>query len=197
MNGLCCSGIYVIINLINKKMYVGASKDVGKRWNGHKEAMYKKSHNHYPLYVDMKKYGARNFIIALLEIVPDYTQLKSKEEYWIKKLETIKEDIGYNIEISREGSGSYESKYVNDNGNIIYKRNRSKTGMPDEHRQYISNYMKRIWAERKARGEEFKAGMVGRKHSPEAKAKMRKTHIDIIQKKREDDSKNMDQSQAA
>lgn len=94
MEKIC--GIYCITNNINKKQYVGLSKDCLKRWFDHYSKSYhstKKDDLQKPLYMAMKKYGRENFSFSILEEC-NLDELKDKEIYWINKLNTYED--GYN-----------------------------------------------------------------------------------------------------
>jgi group I intron endonuclease len=63
--------IYKITNNINKKVYIGQTNNLKKRWNEHKRLgnsnnSSKKSINS-KLYSAMKKYGVENFTIEVIE----------------------------------------------------------------------------------------------------------------------------------
>lgn len=78
-------GIYKITNLINKKVYIGQSINIEKRFIAHK-SVYKnyKAHNYeYPLYRAMRKYGFENFQFEILEEC-SIKDLDEKEKYYIK-----------------------------------------------------------------------------------------------------------------
>ena len=160
------SGIYLITNLTDGKYYIGQSKDIYKRWQGHKKSLNDETLNHYPLALDMIKYGFENFAISILEIIYDLSKLKDREIYWIQKFNSTNEERGYNIEISTK-----------DRYRIV---NKDKT----EKNKYLSEAMKQVWAERKAKGIPFTAGMVGKKHKQATKDQMRETHLKIIQDNR-------------
>lgn len=61
-------GIYRILNLVNSKWYVGSTKDIKERWAGHQRDL-QKGCNSKLLQNDFNKYGARNFILEILEEV--------------------------------------------------------------------------------------------------------------------------------
>ena len=80
-------GIYKITNLCNNKCYIGQSRNINKRWAGHKAAAYDKTNKgyHYPLYKAFRKYGLNNFQFEIIEecLIKD---LDEKEIYWIDTL---------------------------------------------------------------------------------------------------------------
>lgn len=85
--------IYVIINDVNQKLYVGQTKHPQKRWTAHKSA----KKNTYPINRALKKYGADNFTYQLLEGHYSLEELNEAEAYWIRLLGTMNPSIGYNV----------------------------------------------------------------------------------------------------
>lgn len=84
--------IYVIINKINGKSYVGKTTGtVEKRFSEHIKDSKRKRYENRPLYSAMNKYGVENFMVKSLEYVEDSVNLGERESYWIKKLHTYRE----------------------------------------------------------------------------------------------------------
>lgn len=79
------TGVYIIICKINKKRYVGSSKQIHGRLHQH----FNREPNlypHKPLYEDINKYGKDNFEWDLLEEC-DEKDLLTREQYWYDKLQ--------------------------------------------------------------------------------------------------------------
>lgn len=96
-------GIYKIKNKINKKIYVGQSNNIQRRWREHLRSgqpeKYSNSNNRdieMPLHRAMQKYGVENFELEVLEEC-DIAELNIKERYWINQLNSTDKNIGYNI----------------------------------------------------------------------------------------------------
>lgn len=83
------SGIYIIRNKINNKIYIGQSINIHNRIKSHK---YRGS----LFYKAIKKYGWDNFYYEILEECSN-DFLDEKEIFYIKKYKSIDKDIGYNI----------------------------------------------------------------------------------------------------
>jgi group I intron endonuclease len=83
-------GIYKIINPLGK-IYIGASKDILKRWNvDYKYASNIKSQ--IKLYHSFKKYGVENHVFEIVEIC-GLNNLFIKEVYWIEFYNSYKEGL--------------------------------------------------------------------------------------------------------
>ena len=95
--------VYVIINLINNKSYVGKSKDPITRWNSHKNIARKNgSRRAYIIHRAIKKYGLDNFEFVILEKFDTNEKANEAERFWIQYLQT-KNPNGYNIQDGGEG----------------------------------------------------------------------------------------------
>jgi group I intron endonuclease len=119
--------IYKITNDINNKKYIGKAYSFVKH---HKYPQYKhgtngrfKRHlsnalsgnNEIPLlYNDIRNFGVEHFKVETLEVCLK-DDLKEREEYYIRTLQTFKDDIGYNIFI-----GDYKPE------DIIHKKEYEK-----------------------------------------------------------------------
>ena len=83
------TGIYLITNNINNKVYVGSAVNFKKRWT-------KKYNNH--LENAFKKYGKENFFFHILEEVElDKKLLEIRETWWIDWFDATNPELGYNI----------------------------------------------------------------------------------------------------
>ena len=92
------SGIYMIKNNINGKVYIGQSVDIKKRWREHKSAAFNENSKDYDMviYRAIRKYGLDNFTFSVLEKCP-IEKLNEKEIYWIQKLNS--KNDGYNVSL--------------------------------------------------------------------------------------------------
>lgn len=101
MSYLC--GIYKIENSINKKVYIGQSLDIKKRWREHKSAAFNVNSKDYNMviYKAIRKYGLENFQFSILEEC-SREDLNARECYWIEYYNSYKK--GYN---ASKGGGNY------------------------------------------------------------------------------------------
>lgn len=105
--------IYKITNEINKKIYIGQSKNPIKyRWQHHqwKAKHPEKQETDYPLYRSMRKYGLENFSIALIEEIED-SLLNEREKHWIMKFDCIAPK-GYNCCEGGAGASKFNHEEI-------------------------------------------------------------------------------------
>jgi hypothetical protein len=120
------SGIYIWKNIINNKVYIGATSNFKKRKNEH----IRKSINgsHYEVHKAIKDIGIDNFLFEILEYVEE-SKLGEREKFWIKKYDSINNGYntldGYNsissnpnLEIIKKNIGNKASKrkWIKKNG---------------------------------------------------------------------------------
>jgi group I intron endonuclease len=93
------SGIYIITNKINNKVYIGQSIDLWTRINeGYLQKLPKnKGHNRH-LQRAWNKYGEESFTFEIIEYVDDYEKLNERETYWMHKYKSYDKIFGYNID---------------------------------------------------------------------------------------------------
>jgi group I intron endonuclease len=94
------SGIYMIRNTINKKVYIGKSKNIYKRINQHIYDLNKKDNRKENSYFinSWKKYGKDAFEYIVLEYLKLEEDILSKKElYWMKVFKSLDRNFGYNL----------------------------------------------------------------------------------------------------
>jgi group I intron endonuclease len=102
---LKCSGIYLIRNTINDKVYVGQSKNVLTRISQHKNLCHS-----VHLRNAIKKYGWDKFEVSILEYVDNLSQLTEREQYWLNTLDACNPEVGYNIcPVAKSSAGTKHS----------------------------------------------------------------------------------------
>lgn len=87
------SGIYVIVNLVTLKKYVGQSLNIQKRWLSHWKAA-RDGKVKTKLYDAMRSYGKEAFAILTLELC-DREKLNEREVYWTGLFDSVSR--GYNM----------------------------------------------------------------------------------------------------
>ena len=73
--------IYLIKNIINNKIYIGACSELYRRVKKHLDAV--ENNDERPLYQDMRLYGVDNFIFQIIEYCKNKKELWKREEYWV------------------------------------------------------------------------------------------------------------------
>ena len=144
------SGIYVIENTITKKVYVGKSINIYIRIKQHVTQLNTKhkSENRY-LINAWHKYGRDNFIYRVLEYINNDNRkeldliLKEKELYWMKELNSLDKEFGYNLRYDSEGGmiASEETKLKISEANIKrYKNESERIKQSETMKQLHSNH---------------------------------------------------------
>lgn len=92
------SGIYMIFNSVNNKIYIGKTKCFYKRCHQYLYDFRERKIGHLNnyLYNAMNKIGIENFDFIPLEFC-DLKDLTKREEHWINKLNTLNRNCGYNL----------------------------------------------------------------------------------------------------
>ena len=120
------SGIYVWINKVNNKMYIGRATDLYRRVYEEKRAFKNGKHeNLKKLFNAVNKYGIQNFGVRELMRVSDKTVLIDLEKYFIAYFNTKEE--GYNCTYGGDGT----------TGHIV----------TEEHRRKQKEKMKEYWTD--------------------------------------------------
>lgn len=84
-------GIYMIVNLINSKKYIGSSKDIQQRLQSHRAILRNNHHYNQHLQRAWNKYSESNFDYTILEFCSPEDRIK-REQYYV---DTLKPE--YNI----------------------------------------------------------------------------------------------------
>lgn len=113
--------IYKVQNKINGKLYIGKTYNFEKRKREH---ILDKNIN-IPFHKALKKYGLENFDWQIIDQAETDQEIKEKEIYWIKTLNTCihsPNSNGYNVTLGGEGGTSWNSRPViqyNLNGEFV------------------------------------------------------------------------------
>jgi len=142
------SGIYLIRNKTNGKVYVGKTKNFKQRWYQY-EYDYKKQRvghvNHY-LLNSMNKYGFSNFEFSVLEYC-SLDKCSERELYWMIYYNSFDPEFGYNLRIdTSSGMIVHELTSIKISERL---KNEWSSGVRSEH----SSKMKESWSNRDRGGQ--------------------------------------------
>lgn len=176
--------IYKILNLVNKKCYVGfhaTNKEFNKDNYFGSGNLIKNA---------IKKYGRENFVKGIIEYI-EFEQWKEKENFWIKEMHSHVSENGYNETMGGEGSTGLIMSDISKER----IKNSAKNRLPvsDETRQKLSELaknrkmtekckqalIKSNTGRKKSKEELDKISRKGWKHSEETKSNMKKTRKGI------------------
>jgi predicted GIY-YIG superfamily endonuclease len=94
--------IYIITNNLNGKIYIGKTNDLQKRWHAHVYcALVEKKKLYFSNAI--RKYGAKNFSMEIIDECPSEELALEREIYWIDFLKSRQRDIGYNMTNGGDG----------------------------------------------------------------------------------------------
>lgn len=89
-------GIYMILNKVNGKIYIGQALDIeGDRWKQHKSYLNGGYHVNKHLQRSWNKYDEESFEFGIL-LECEESQLNTYEQYYIFELMTYDSRVGYN-----------------------------------------------------------------------------------------------------
>ena len=106
------SGVYLLLNKINGKIYIGRSVNLCKRIRGEYKYCSPTSYhsNNRIITKAIRKYGWENFEVSILEF-DDKNNLTDLEIYWINHYDATNPNIGYNIlKFGNESTGYKHSE---------------------------------------------------------------------------------------
>jgi len=90
------SGIYKITNKLNKKLYVGSSVNIRKRWKAHRNRLRRNQHPNKHLQSSFNKHGIDVFEFEVLEFI-DIPHLIDREQCWMDRYQSYNRKYGYNM----------------------------------------------------------------------------------------------------
>jgi len=92
------SGIYCIRNIIDGKLYIGASKNIGQRFSRHRSDLKRGKHGNVYLQRACNKYKIENFIFKAIIICEPF-ELNKYEKMLIGLYDSSNKERGYNLDL--------------------------------------------------------------------------------------------------
>ncbi len=89
------SGVYIITNLVNFKVYIGSSENISQRVIQHRSDLKGNRHKNKHLQSAYNTYGVDNFTFEYLELVA-LSHVEVRETFWINAYCAIDPAHGYN-----------------------------------------------------------------------------------------------------
>lgn len=168
------SGIYKIINVDNKKVYIGSAVDLHARIGAHMRMLRRGVHINVKLQRAWDKYGAEVFAFSVVEYVIDKSMLIEREQYWIDFYNSAK--AGYNIapkagsllghKMSDEAKAKMSKAHA---GRVVSPETRAKLSAANKGKKLSESTV-----------QQMRERMLGTKrgpHSEETKKKMSEKHM--------------------
>lgn len=98
-------GIYMILNLVNNKCYVGSSKNIKSRKYQHTKELRDGVHHNSHLQASWNRYGEDKFLFTVLEKVINKADLHDRELYWMQVKQSLDREFGYNLGMPKLADG--------------------------------------------------------------------------------------------
>lgn len=89
------SGIYMIKNIINNKIYIGQTINVNARLKSHRNKLKNNNHENQHLQNSWNKYRENNFKFEIIKMYNE-DELNDREVYWINYYKSYDFKFGYN-----------------------------------------------------------------------------------------------------
>jgi group I intron endonuclease len=189
------SGIYIIINTINNKTYIGKTIDIKNRRKQHLNNLRNNKYinNNQPTHLQsawnkyVRLYGEEVFIFGIIEEC-DKDKLNDKEKYWINYYQSNNREYGYNKTEGGDGGNTWDknSNKKLTSGKISLANKGKKRS--EETKKNISNAVKG-----KKRSEETKKnisnGKKGKSHISPSIETIEKIRQSNLGKKRSEETK--------
>jgi group I intron endonuclease len=141
-------GIYLIINTLDGRVYVGSSMDIRQRFSMHRSYLRRGCHPNAHLQRAWSKYGEGAFEIRIVEECVEEL-LEVREQFWINHYDSMNDNKGYNFrKADRHGRLTEEHKrkiseahrgmtYSEETKKRLSEINRGRK-LSDEHRRKLS-----------------------------------------------------------
>ena len=180
------SGIYIIKNIINNKVYIGSAVNIDRRWRRHKTELKKGKHHSKHLPAAWNIHGKQSFKFETIQDVSKPEHLLAYEQVYLDYYKSYEEDNGYNIcKIAGSWYGQKHSKEAKQKISEAHsgkkyseetrkKISEAKTGT--KHTQEAKNKISEASKRRPEIIEFLRKINTGSKHTEESKNKISESH---------------------
>lgn len=103
------SGVYIITNIINNKVYIGETTNLESRLIEHLRRLLSNKHVNEHLQNAVNLYGIETFGFDVLEFC-ESKDTKKREHYWVVNLHALDKEKGYNIKPTHPDKINLRSK---------------------------------------------------------------------------------------
>jgi group I intron endonuclease len=179
------SGIYIITNTANDKIYIGSAFNLSSRMASHKYTLKNNKHKNPHLQSAYNLYGEDKFLFEILEFVEDKNKILEREQHYLDFYLAYDRKIGYNIcKIAGNTSGVKPSKETRRRMSEAAK-NRAYKPMPEHQKKLLSEMFSGVgkkidWSIVKAIRETYSQGGVTQKQLAEEYGLFQTTVSEII-----------------
>jgi len=111
--------IYLILNKITNKRYVGSSVNYDKRKKKHIHELTKNIHANRYLQSAWDKNGWHSFEFIILEVLAEKINIVEREQYWMDYFKSYDPELGYNL----------RPKAENNQGMVFTEEHKRKIGL--------------------------------------------------------------------
>ena len=135
--------VYKIVNTVTGDFYIGSSKNVMRRWTGHKSPSTWKKCPNSPLYQDMQEYGVDKFRFQILApVMEEY--LKQVEQEFIELLKPTYNNYnakGWDVERHKESHMKANKKYNQSEKRKASQKKYNQSGKGKEYHMKYHNQL--------------------------------------------------------
>lgn len=132
--------IYEIVNLINKKVYIGSTMRIAARKLSHFSALRLNKHSSVHLQNAFNKYGEENFQFNILEELKYNNEsienflsiLLERENYWIEKKKSTNKNFGYNSRV--EASSNFGVRWPEESKKKFSEKKKGQKWTKNQHK---------------------------------------------------------------
>ena len=189
------SGIYLIKNIINNKVYIGSAVNIDKRWKEHKTLLKEGKHHSCHLQSAWDLYGEQSFAFELIEEVSNPQDLLEHEQVYLDHYKSYEGDRGYNIckvagsplgvkrsEETRKKLSEANKNRSEETRKKINEANKRRI-ISEETRKKISEANKGKIVSEETR-KKLREANAGKKHSEQTKQKLREARQNLSEETR-------------